>query len=94
MNYFDDAYESLFNDATLPIVTDGLFMVDAEISWSLDENFTLSIGAKNLLDEYPDEWETQGFTGRDGGFLGAIYPLNHPAGLGGGRYYLRVKADF
>ncbi len=94
VNYFDDAYESLFNDATLPIVTDGLFMVDAEISWSLDENFTLSIGAKNLLDEYPDEWETQGFTGRDGGFLGAIYPLNHPAGLGGGRYYLRVKADF
>jgi len=94
VNYFDESYESLFNDDSLPVVTDGLFMVDAEVSWAIDENFTVALGAKNLFDEYPDEWETQGFTGRDGGFLGAIYPLNHPAGLGGGRYYLRLRADF
>lgn len=30
---------------------------------------------------------------RDGGFLGAIYPLNHPAGLGGGSYYVRFAAN-
>ena len=60
----------------------------------MTDTINVAIGAKNLFDEFPDEWETQGFTGRDGGFLGAIYPLNHPAGLGGGRYYLRVQADF
>ncbi|WP_417624032.1 hypothetical protein [Paremcibacter congregatus] len=38
--------------------------------------------------------ETGGYTGRDGGFLGAIYPLNHPAGFNGGSYYLRVTAHF
>ena len=93
-NYYDEAYESLFNSGGLPVVTDSLILVDAEASWQLSDKYQLSIGAKNLFDEYPDEWTTQGFTGRDGGFLGAIYPLNHPAGLGGGSYYLRLKADF
>lgn len=93
-NYYDEVYESLFNDETLPIVTDSRIIVDAEFAWQATETINVAIGAKNLFDEYPDEWTTAGFTGRDGGFLGAIYPLNHPAGLGGGRYYLRVKADF
>ncbi|MGK0439645.1 MAG: iron complex outermembrane receptor protein, partial [Paracoccaceae bacterium] len=94
VNYYDDAFESLFNDETLPVTTDGLFLVDAELAWQVTDVVSLAIGAKNLFDTYPDEWETGGFTGRDGGFLGAIYPLNHPAGLGGGRYYLRMTADF
>jgi len=94
VNYFDDAYESLFNDESLPVVTPGLFILDAELSWDINEYTTVAVGAKNILDEFPDEWQTQGFTGRDGGFLGAIYPLNHPAGLGGGRYYMRVTAKF
>lgn len=93
-NYYDEAYESLFNDETLPVVTDSLVIVDAEFSWQATDAINVAVGAKNIFDTYPDEWETAGFTGRDGGFLGAIYPLNHPAGIGGGRYYLRVKADF
>lgn len=93
-NYFDDAYESLFNSGGLPVVTDSMLLVDAELSWQLNDNYNLSVGAKNLFDEYPDEWEIGGDTGRTAGFLGAIYPLNHPAGLGGGSYYLRLKADF
>jgi len=94
VNYFGEAYESLFNDETLPVETDGLFMVDAELSWEVNDLFTVAVGAQNLFDEYPDEWQSGGFTGRDGGFLGAIYPLNHPAGLGGGRYYIRATANF
>ncbi|MFT6309941.1 MAG: iron complex outermembrane receptor protein [Porticoccus sp.] len=94
INYFGEAYEALFNDETLPVETDGLFIVDAELSWQYNDIYSFAIGAKNIFDEYPDEYETAGFTGRDGGFLGAIYPLNHPAGLGGGRYYLRVSANF
>lgn len=94
MNYYAEAYESLFNDETLPVVTGSRVIVDAELAWQISDVVNVAIGAKNLFDDYPDEWETAGFTGRDGGFLGAIYPLNHPAGLGGGRYYLRVTADF
>lgn len=94
MNYFGKAYESLFNDGTLPVITSSMVLVDAEMAWQVNDTYSVAFGAKNLFDEYPDEWSTAGFTGRDGGFLGAIYPLNHPAGLGGGSYYLRVKADF
>lgn len=94
LNYFDDAYESLFNSGGLPVVTSSMLIVDAELSWQLNDNYNVAVGAKNLFDEYPDEWEIDGSTGRSAGFLGAIYPLNHPAGLGGGSYYLRLTADF
>lgn len=94
VNYFGEVYESLFNDDTLPVVTSGMFIVDAELAYDVNENVSVAIGAKNLFDEYTDEWATAGFTGRDGGFLGAIYPLNHPAGLGGGSYYVRLTAEF
>lgn len=94
LNYYGKAYESLFNDATLPVETPSLLIVDAEIGVEVSEHFRVAIGAKNLLDTFPDEWSTAGFTGRDGGFLGAIYPLNHPAGFNGGSYYLRVSSNF
>jgi len=93
-NLYGEAYESLFNDSTLPVVTPSLLIVDAEVGYEVSENFRIAVGAKNLLDTFPDEWSTAGFTGRDGGFLGAIYPLNHPAGFNGGSYYLRVSSTF
>lgn len=94
VNYFGEAFENLFNDATLPVVTDPLVIVDLEVGYELTEQFRLAVGAKNVFDVFPDEWETAGFTGRDGGFLGAIYPLNHPAGFNGGSYYVRLGASF
>ncbi|MGB7372946.1 TonB-dependent receptor plug domain-containing protein [Pontixanthobacter sp.] len=94
LNYFGEAYESLFNDDTLPVVTPSLLVVDAEIGVTVAEHFRLAVGAKNLFDAYPDEWQIGNFTGRTPGFLGAIYPLNHPAGFNGGSYYLRISTDF
>ena len=94
VNHYGKAYESLFNDATLPVVTPSLVLVDAEVGYEINDHFRVAVGAKNLFDTFPDEWETAGFTGRDGGFLGAIYPLNHPAGFNGGSYYLRVSSNF
>ncbi len=60
------------------------------MSRQLNNNFTVSVGAKNIFDEYPEKHEF----GDQPGFLGAIYPLNSPAGFNGGYYYLRVSADF
>ncbi len=95
VNYYDEAFENLFNDETIPVVTDPLTMVDIEFGWKFAENFRLAVGAKNVFDEYPDEWSlADGSNGRTPGFLGAIYPLNHPAGFNGGSYYVRLSSNF
>ncbi len=94
VNYYGKAFENLFNDETLPITTKALATVDAEIGMRLPGRLRLAIGAKNLFDKYPAEWNLNGDTGRTGGFLGAIYPLNHPAGFNGGSYYVRLSTDF
>lgn len=93
-NYYGEVFENVFNDTSIPAVTDPVMIFDAEVSKDLGDNFNVAVGAKNILDEYPDEWESDGQNGRLPGYLGAIYPLNHPAGLNGGFYYLRVTADF
>ena len=96
VNHYGEAYESLFNAAGLPVVTDPLVIVDAEIAVDVRDHFTLAVGAKNIFDTFPDEYVVEGtdFTGRTPGFLGAIYPLNHPAGFNGGAYYVRLSTNF
>ncbi len=94
LNYFGKAFENLFNDETLPVTTPSLLIVDAEVGLNFADNYRVAIGAKNLFNKYPREWTIGGDTGRTGGFLGAIYPLNHPAGFNGGGYYLRLSTDF
>ncbi len=94
INYFGEAFELLFTDVNIPVETDSLVMVDAEVGWQFSDTISLALGAKNIFDTYPDEWTIGETTGRTPGYVGAIYPLNHPAGLGGGHYYMRLTADF
>jgi iron complex outermembrane recepter protein len=98
VNYYSKAFETLFNDSSDPdglITTPSLLIVDAEVGVKFEDHFKISIGAKNILDKYPQEIKTvSGLTGRTPGFLGAIYPLNHPAGFNGGSYYIRLSTDF
>ncbi len=94
VNYYSKTFENLFNDNTIPITAPSLFIVDAEIGAKFANHFKISVGAKNLFDKYPKEWELNGDTGRTPGFLGAIYPLNHPAGFNGGSYYVRLSTNF
>ena len=55
----------------------------------------LAIGARDVFDEYVDEWSlANGDNGRTAGYLGAVYPLNHPAGFNGGSYYVRLSSSF
>ncbi|MBX2857931.1 MAG: TonB-dependent receptor [Cellvibrionaceae bacterium] len=85
-NHVGETFENLFNDTTLPVVTSPVTLFDLEVSRDFGANLNIALGAKNITDEYPDEWEIDGNTGRTPGFLGAIYPLNHPAGINGGFY--------
>ncbi|MBB3062749.1 TonB-dependent receptor plug domain-containing protein [Microbulbifer rhizosphaerae] len=89
-NYYGETLELLFNDETLPVRTDPIVLVDAEVSAQLNDTFQVGVGAKNLFDTYPDKHEY----GDQPGFLGAVYPLNSPAGLNGGFYYVRLDAQF
>jgi iron complex outermembrane recepter protein len=94
LNYYSKTFENLFNDDTIPITAPSLLIVDAEVGLKFADHFKIAVGAKNLFDAYPQEWSLNGDTGRTPGFLGAIYPLNHPAGFNGGSYYVRLSTNF
>ena len=88
LNYFGSTFEDHL-DSALPIEKVGSeFTVDLEVAYSFTEEFTLTVGAKNALDEYPDE-NTQ-----YAGIAGSLYPTTAPIGINGGFYYLRGMYTF
>ena len=89
LNYFGSVYEHLFTDPTLAIETDGLVTADAEVSFQFTPSLQITAGLRNVLNTYPDKHRWA----HTYGFLGADYPLTHPAGFDGGSYYLKVVMD-
>ena len=88
LNYFGSIFEDHL-DSALPINKVGSeFTVDLEVAYSFTEDFTLTVGAKNALDEYPDV-NTQ-----YAGIAGSLYPTTAPIGINGGFYYLRGMYTF
>ena len=65
------------------------YFVDIEAAYTMNDTFTVVVGAQNLLDEYPQETVKDA---QDG--VGMLYPENSPYGFGGGLYYLRAIWDF
>ena len=61
------------------------WLVDFETSYALKNGLTISAGAQNLLDSYPD---------RTTGVAGTRYPEYSPFGFNGGYYYLRALYAF
>ena len=90
MNYYGGVYEHLFNCETCAITTDAMSVFDAEVSWTVSSTWSLALGVQNVFDRLPDEHRFAGVAG----YLGADYPLNHPSGLNGGSYYLRLNAEY
>lgn len=90
VNYYGEVFELLYGCCD-PIETDeAVYVVDAELTYNMSDVYSITVGAKNLFDSYPPKHQVAGVNG----YLGADYPLNHPAGFGGGVYYLRFGADF
>lgn len=58
------------------------------MAYSFTEELTVTVGAKNAFDEYPDE-NTQ-----YAGIAGSLYPTTSPIGINGGFYYLRGVYTF
>ncbi|GGW74266.1 TonB-dependent receptor [Alteromonas halophila] len=88
LNYYGSIYEDHL-DSGLPIENIGSEMtLDLELGYDVSENFSVVLGAKNALDEYPDEntqWK---------GIAGSLYPTTSPIGINGGFYYVRGLYTF
>ena len=61
------------------------WQVDMETSYTMKTGLTISAGAQNLFDSYPD---------RTAGAYGTKYPEYSPFGFNGGYYYLRALYAF
>ncbi|NWK95464.1 TonB-dependent receptor [Sphingobium lactosutens] len=76
------------------------FVFDLEVSYEINENFTLSAGAQNIFSNYPDKFSnTKGTLGpvyasTGGRFTGDIYPDVSPFGFNGGFWYGKVGFKF
>jgi iron complex outermembrane receptor protein len=90
INYYGSFYNAQFNDVSLIEEVNSMVITDVEVSYGMTDSLVMSFGAKNIFNVFPDEYTE----GRTSGFLGAIYPLNSPAGFNGGHYYLRMGWDF
>ncbi|MBZ9610987.1 TonB-dependent receptor plug domain-containing protein [Rheinheimera maricola] len=63
--------------------------LDAEVSYYINDNFIVSAGAQNLLDNEPEK-----LTPELGSILGAKYYETSPMGINGGYYYLKGTYKF
>jgi len=77
--YFDSEDDQVYGDE---------FIVDAEVAYDYNDNLTITLGAQNLLDEFPDE-NPNAAAG-----VGNLYGQYSPTGFGGGYYYVRLSYGF
>ncbi|MCJ9428609.1 TonB-dependent receptor plug domain-containing protein [Kordiimonas marina] len=86
-NYYAGYFEAHVDSCGLPINPGAEVTFDASVGYNIMDNFELSVGADNLLNNYPDlnPWS---------GIVGAKYPVNSPMGFSGGFYYVRARYTF
>lgn len=87
LNYYGKFYEDHLDAGALPIYAGSEITFDAEVSYFVTENISLTLGAKNLFDETPDDnpWAA---------VVGSKYPTTSPIGINGGFYYFRAVYNF
>ncbi|WKD48705.1 TonB-dependent receptor plug domain-containing protein [Microbulbifer spongiae] len=76
-------------DATDTYSYGGELLVDVEATFTLYENYKLSVGGENIFDVQPDDEQDPTLQ-----FLGVRQALTSPFGFNGGFWYLRASADF
>ncbi|MFZ8143496.1 TonB-dependent receptor plug domain-containing protein [Alteromonas macleodii] len=94
MNYYGSIFEDHL-DSALPIDRVGSEITfDFEVAYNFTEEFTVTVGAKNAFDEYPDENNTDAGGITYAQIAGSAYPTTSPIGINGGFYYLRGVYTF
>lgn len=79
-------YSGIYDTGDNFFVGDNMIL-DAEVAYNFSDNYSVTLGAQNITDEYPD----LNPAGGDG--AGNAYGQASPAGFGGGYYYLRFRYD-
>jgi len=72
-------------------------LTDLEVSYAFNRAWTLSVGANNLFNEYPDQVNAQLLAEQRANLDNAavtIYPSISPFGINGGYYYARLAVKF
>jgi iron complex outermembrane receptor protein len=76
------------------------FVFDLEVTYTFNDNFTLSAGAQNIFSNYPDKYDNRAgglgpvYASTGGRFTGDIYPDVSPFGFNGGFWYLKAGFKF
>ncbi len=87
-NYFGGFYEDHLDASSgMDIESSAVATVDIDFAYRLTEQLKLSVGAQNLLNEYP---EVNPYSGQ----VGALYPPTSPSGINGAFYYAGVEIRF
>jgi iron complex outermembrane receptor protein len=86
-NYYGKYTELHVNSLGLRIDAGDEVTVDAEVGYNILPSLTLSVGATDVFDNYPDlnPYRT---------ILASKYPTTSPMGLAGGSYYLQLTKTF
>ncbi|MCB1644251.1 MAG: TonB-dependent receptor [Pseudomonadales bacterium] len=88
VNYYGE-WENSNNSAALVVQKfDPTIFVDLEGSYAINEMFTVTVGGRNIFDEYPDKDKISDFC------CGRLYSSSSVVGWQGGYYYMRLSADF
>jgi iron complex outermembrane receptor protein len=88
VNYYGE-FENSNNSANLVTQTfDSTAFVDIEGAYQFNEMFRLSVGGRNVFDEYPDQDAISDFC------CGRLYSSGSVVGWQGGYYYARLDANF
>ena len=80
------SYYGSFYDKEDETVYGKEILLDAEAEYTFNENYSVTLGAQNLLDEYPDLSVV--------GNWGRKYPQAAPIGFAGGLYYAKMAYKF
>lgn len=92
MRYFGESEDADSSPAGSVQKFDALTFFDLEAAYQVNENFRVTVGGRNIFDEYPDKVD-RAVNGNDY-CCGRVYASTSVADWQGGYYYLRLNADF
>ena len=100
INARENFYSSWANRLEYPGQTFGSkFLTDLDVSYTLADHYTLTVGANNLFNVFPDRIAPSTITPiyalTNSTFDGQIYPRSGgPFGINGGLYYVRLRVKY
>ena len=83
LRYYGEYYDTPTNDADAAYFPEAVAILDAEISFHMNDGMTITGGMQNMTDAYPSE-------NPNGNIAGLLYGEQSPYGFNGGYIYGRI----